>query len=161
MICNSVKWIGQNAFAVTVSLILRIVCRNSLKILTKFCGTISRSIGAKYVLIVVKLNKNNVSKFIDLAGFASMMKCCCCFMRLSFCLSYSLFFLLHLIYVFVSKMHKMRSLSRTLSLFLSRLKFQQLKSITMYSLLFLFNSSSSSSSVCSLFSFLFVVFSIT
>lgn len=65
IVCNSVKWIGQNAVAVTVSLILPMVCTSSFKMCTKFCGTISRSTGAKYVLIVVKLNKNKLSKFID------------------------------------------------------------------------------------------------
>lgn len=122
MICNSVKWIGQNAFAVTVSLILPIVYKNSFKMCTKFCGTISRSTGAKYELIVVKLNRNNVSKFIDFAGLASMMKLDPFVFTSLFSagtiVSSSFFFFT----VFVSEMHKMRSLFRTLFLSLSQEK---------------------------------------
>lgn len=55
MVCNSVKWIGQNAFAVTVSLILPMACTKSATKSVKLGGTISKSTGMKYVLIVEKL----------------------------------------------------------------------------------------------------------
>lgn len=69
IVCNSVKWIGLNACADTVPLILPIVCTKSATIWAKFCGTMSTSTGLKYELIVVKLNKNKLSKCIWLRIF--------------------------------------------------------------------------------------------
>lgn len=59
------KIIGQSAFADMLSLILPMADTKSPIICTKRDGTISMSTGVKYVLIMVKLNKNKLSKFIE------------------------------------------------------------------------------------------------
>lgn len=65
IVCNSVKCIGHNVFDDTVLLNWPMAFTHSDANRRKFSGIISISTGVKYALIVVKLNKNISSKFID------------------------------------------------------------------------------------------------